>query len=223
MPEWLVILLIAVAAIATAVTQFEKIVSACVRAIKVFQRRRAVPVLLDLKISDALKRSSFVRLREDSGCLMQISVAWDGNQKVFIRELELRHFAGNAMSIPTGRLESAADYRFTYHANQHLVARLEPPLLIDPSEEPTIYFQIEIAPEGRFASGGGSVFAKLNYQFEDGTRGSLALVDVRESSSKTVKFPMFETNVIMRPQFEEFHVSRKGNIIGKNQLGGGKG
>jgi hypothetical protein len=172
------------------------------------------PELIHLDITDS-RGFALNHLQDDTSCLMHITIRCGGKRKLFIRELEFRHYRGVAQSISTGQLQSSAKYRFVYRENQHAVEKLAPPLVIVPSNEEVLDFQIELAPDGPFSGTAGSVYAQLNYEFEDGTKGSLPLVHVTDPKPREVLFPILSENT-MEPHDEPYKVTANGNVVGKN-------
>lgn len=171
------------------------------------------PILLNLGISDS-NGYLLNRLRDDTSCLLDITVLCGGSRKLLITEFELRHYKGVANSMSTGQLKSAAKYQFTYTPNQHLVARFAPePLVIVPSDEQLLHFQIEVAPKGPFSTSAGSVYAQLNYVFDDGTKGCLPLIVVPPGDRRSVSFPDLSKDT-SEPKFEWFRLTKNGNVIG---------
>lgn len=183
------------------------------------------PILLDFLIqhsnargdSAAFQPSSY--LSEDGTNLLDITLSYEGGGLLVFQGVQVRHFAGPCLSMPTGRLISHAAYRYQFHYDESEFFRFEPRLVLNPSDASLLNFQIELAPAGRFPSTCGSVFAKLFYFNGSGEWGVLPLATRENVSDGKLEFPVFSARTGSRSGIDAtdfFEISEGGAIMGRS-------
>jgi hypothetical protein len=164
----------------------------------------------------------------DSGSkLLDITVSYEGREKLLFDRIDVRHWPGFARSISTGQLVSKATYRFWFSYNTHEKFPLIPPLVLNSESESLLRFQVELAPKGTFPTSGGLTAAKLYYRTGNGRLGVLPLLHLDVDTYQDypdvyneilrkgeVEFWIFESPDYSK--FEKFTLTPSGVIKGKS-------
>ena len=164
---------------------------------------------------------------ENTSTRLDITISYEGDEVIVFDAVEIRHWPGLLLSVATGQLFDKAKYQFHFSYNAHEKYPLNPPLVLNPHSESLLKFQLELIPEGDFASTGGEVYTKLRYRSGKGRVGVLPLMrldaddyrDYPEIYNKilqkgTVEFPKFESQT--RDNFETFALTKTHALKGKS-------
>jgi hypothetical protein len=125
---------------------------------------------------------------------LDIWVKYEGPGLLFLETLKIYHIGSNLMSAASGVFPPSHRYQVEYTPDGLTEVPLQPPLVINPSDQKEIHFEVELFPK-EVVSGNSFCVCFLLYRDELGQRGSLPLMC--PASSELVAARLLRVPVIM--------------------------
>jgi hypothetical protein len=123
---------------------------------------------------------------------LDVWVKYEGPGLLFLETLKIYHIPSETLSAASGPFPPSHRYQVEYTPGGFTEFAMLPPLVINPSDQKEIHFEVELFPK-RTVSGNSYCVCFLVYRDEQGQRGSLPLMCPLSSdilATRLVKAPM---------------------------------
>jgi hypothetical protein len=119
------------------------------------------------------------------GSKSRIWIGCNSNYDIYFESVRVIHIEGQCLSCGTGKSHVDERLKYSFKDGSDTTHLLDPPLTLDPKDRELI-LDLELIPEGYFASTGGEVIVILNYHTSEGISGQLPLIRPHSQGLKEI-------------------------------------